>query len=411
MPPRRFSISLRLLLAAVLVASGGLLLAQDADVTTPSMQDATGSYEVSGIRVDVTGKTADAARLAGWRIAQRQGWLMLGKRLGVGAGQVSDGTLDSMVTGIIVENEQIGPNRYIARLGVLFSRGKAGAILGVAGDTQRSTQMLTIPIEYSGGAAIAFEQESEWQKAWARFRTANTSIDYVRPNGTGGDSLLLNLGQVTRPGRAWWRTVLDQYGSNDVLVPIVRLSRQWPGGPVIGAFEARHGPDSRLVTRFTLRVSNGDAMAALLDEGVKRIDAAYQAELSAGGLQPDSSLAFYSPIPTPTPTETPTDLPTDAATGAITLTPGESTMTSITVQVDTASAGAVTATESALRGLPGVRSANTTSLALGGVSVMRVTFDADPALFRAELEARGWTVSGSGTTFRIRRAGAESNPG
>jgi hypothetical protein len=35
---------------------------------------------------------------------------------------------------------------------------------------------------------------------------------------------------------------------------------------------------------------------------------------------------------------------------------------------------------------------------------MRVGFDADPAVLRAELEGRGWLVIGSGTTLRIRRA-------
>lgn len=420
MPPR-LSRPFQFLVAATLVASGGLLLAQDAAPPAPTspsgaIGDGSGSYEVGGIRVDVSAGNADAARYAGWRLAQRKGWQMLAARLGVGSSGISDGTLDSMVSGIIIENEQIGPNRYIARLGVLFSRARAGALLGVADQEQRSTSMLTIPIAYSGGAAIAFEQDNPWVQAWGRFRTGNSMIDYVRPSGTGNDALLLNLGQTTRPGRAWWRIVLDQYGSNDILVPIVRLSRQWPGGPIIGAFEARHGPDNKVVTRFTLRVGNADALPLLLDEGVKRIDAAYQAELRGGALQPDSSLAYVPPVaPTPTPTPTPTDTPTDAVVvpgGAITIAPGDTATVAITVQVDTPGAAAVTATETALRGLTGVRSAVTTSLALGGVSVMRVTYDADPTLFRAQLEAKGWVVSGSGTTIRIRRAQAsDGNPG
>jgi hypothetical protein len=84
------------------------------------------------------------------------------------------------------------------------------------------------------------------------------------------------------------------------------------------------------------------------------------------------------------------------------------TGTAISIQVDTPGASSVSATEAALRGIPGVRSALTTSLALGGVSVMRVSFDGDPAALRPLLEARGWTVQGTGTTLRIRRAGAPS---
>jgi hypothetical protein len=50
-----------------------------------------------------------------------------------------------------------------------------------------------------------------------------------------------------------------------------------------------------------------------------------------------------------------------------------------------------------------VRSASTSSLALGGVSVMRVAFDGDVDMLRLGLAARGYRVSVSGDTIRIRR--------
>jgi len=54
--------------------------------------------------------------------------------------------LNSIVSGIVIDNEQIGPNRYIARLGVLFDRARTGQMLGVSGDIQRSAPMLVIPV-------------------------------------------------------------------------------------------------------------------------------------------------------------------------------------------------------------------------------------------------------------------------
>ncbi len=409
MPNRRFFRPLAFAAVLALAASGGLVLAQvdDPDQGLASA-DGSGSYEVGGIDVDVTGKSAAAARLAGWRVAQRKGWQMLSRRLGGTGGMVSDGTLDGMVSGIVVENEQIGPNRYIAKLGVLFSRARAGALLGVAAEAARSQPMLTIPIEISGGTAVGFEQKTAWQDAWTRYRTGNSAVDYVRPTGTGSDALLLNLGQTERPGRGWWRVILDQYGATDILVPKVTLRREWPGGPIIGAFEARHGPDNRLLGQFTLRVDNGDALPVLLDAGVKRIDDIYQAALRGGLLTGDSGLAYVAPVAVPTPTPTPTGVvPIDLGID----TPATSAGSVVTVQVDTPTAGSVTATETALQGVPGVRSAITTSLAIGGVSVMRVAYDADPAVLRAALEARGWSVAASGATLRIRRAGAPSQGG
>ncbi|WP_407819993.1 hypothetical protein, partial [Staphylococcus aureus] len=95
-----------------------------------------------------------------------------------------------VVSGIVVENEQIGPNRYIARLGVLFDRSKASAMLGVSDSVSRSAPMVVIPVMWAGGTATVFEQRTAWQEAWARYRTGNSTIDYVRPVGTGPDPLL-----------------------------------------------------------------------------------------------------------------------------------------------------------------------------------------------------------------------------
>jgi len=365
--------------------------------------DSSGSYEVGGVTVDVAAKTAEAAREGGWRLAQRKAWVQLSNRLGGGGGLVSDGTLDQIVSGIVVENEQIGPNRYIAKLGVLFDRNRAGSLLGIAAYSDRSRPMLVIPVQVSGGVETVFEQRSDWQEAWARFRTGNSSIDYVRPSGTGADSLLLNIGQVARPGRGWWRTIIDQYGASDILIPVVRLYRSYPGGPVIGAFQARYGPDNRLLGSFTLKVGSSAGLPQLLDAGVKRLDDLFAGALRSGSITYDTTLA---PPPAPTPEATEDAEGDDAITdlGADTAVGGQGI--AVTVQFDTPNAGAVSAAEAALRAVPGVRSAATTSLALGGVSLMRVTFDGDPDALRAALEARGYQVLGSGQTIRIRRAPA-----
>ena len=186
-----------------------------------------------------------------------------------------------------------------------------------------------------------------------------------------------------------------------MLIPTVRLSRQWPGGPVIGVFAARHGPDNELLDSFSLRVATPDGIPQLLDEGVRRMDALYTRALSGGALSRDPALA-PPPQPVAVPTDAVGDLIEDiggieevgTADGGVTL----------NVQYDSPSATAVANTESLLRGVPGVKAAATTSLALGGISVMRVVYDGDPAALRAVLESRGYQVTGSGQTLRIRRA-------
>ncbi|HEX7741697.1 MAG TPA: heavy-metal-associated domain-containing protein, partial [Sphingobium sp.] len=310
--------------------------------------------------------------------------------------------LEAMISGIEIEYEQIGPTRYIATLGILFDRARTGQLLGVSGNVMRSPPLLVIPVMWDGGSAVSSERINEWQKAWARFRTGDSAIDYVRVSGSIADPILLNAGQVGRRGRLWWRVLLDQYGAADVVVPIARIERQWPGGPVTGTFTARYGPDDRLIGSFSLRASAESAIPQMLDEAARRIDQLYTTALNDGRLRPDSSLIIEEPVdPDALAIENAAESPVDTLD-----VPVAATTSSVAIQFDTPDVGSVAQGEAALRSIAGVRSAATSSLALGGTSVMQVSFDGAVEALRAALQARGYTVTGSGSTLRVRRASA-----
>jgi len=385
-------------------AAGALVLAGGAGVTLAEGQggaaaDSAGSFEVTGVTVDVKGRDAESARLGGWRIAQRKGWQMLSQRLTGEKSDLSDSAIDALVSGVVIEQEQIGPTRYIARLGIQFDRARAGAILGVSTQMTRSVPTLLVPLEFSGGTGRVFERETAWARAWNRFRATSSTIDYDRLRGNGADSLLVNAGQTLRRGRNWWRTVLDQYGASDMVVAEVQLRRDYPGGPVVGLFAATHGPDRTPITHFALRVESADAIDSLYDTAIQRIDAAFQTALADGRLRPDRMLATRPPAPKPVVDPAAEAAAAAAAEGAA------GTVATITVQVETPNAAAVNASESALRATPGVRSAVTSSLALGGISVVRVAFEGNIGALRSALEARGWQVQEGAGVLRIRRPG------
>jgi hypothetical protein len=364
--------------------------------------DSSANYEVGGIAVDVAAKTADQARTFGWRLAQRRAWKQLWAKVNNApaeqAPNLSDGTLDSIVAGIAVEDEQIGAHRYLAHLGVLFDRGRAGPLLGQAEAGVRSVPMLVIPVMWSGGVAQSFEHRTEWQKAWARFRSGGSPIDYVRPVGSGLDPLVLNVAQAGRPGRGAWRAILDQNGAADVVVPTVELIRQYPGGPVVARFAAIHGPDGEVLGRFTLTAADGDQLAKTLDEGVRRIDDLYAQALRDGRLKADPTLVVEPPpVPDLLPEAPP---PTDNAGSAASLAGATSTFL---VQVDTPDDPALVQAQGAIRAIPGVQTVVTDSVALGGVSVMRVGFAGAPDAFRTALAAAGYTVEDTGGGLRLRR--------
>lgn len=373
-------------------------------------------FEVGGIVVETTGKTAEEAREKGWKEAQKLAWDKLWTETGHSGKSpgLADGTIDSMVSAIVIEREQLGPRRYIARLGVIFDRARAGEILGMSGERARSAPLLIIPVTYSGGAATLYEVRTPWQRAWAEYQTANSSIDYVRPNGAGGESLLLTAGQIDRRSRTWWRNILDQFGAADVIMPLARIERQWPGGPVKGVFTARYGPDNRFLGEFALTAPNEASLPLMLREAIRRMDSIYAGALAAGTLSPDPSLFAEQPLDqavidrilgtieralpaaeAPAGAAPATTAPSAAASAAA--------ISSIAVQFATPDAASVDAGLASVRGTGGVQAANITSLAIGGTSVMRVSFAGDVDGLRAALQARGWQVAQGGGALSIRR--------
>lgn len=372
-----------LLLAFLLLLSfvgGGAVIAQleSADRGIPPL-DSSSTLEIGGIRVDVAGKDAESARLAGWRLAQREGfrrlWAQVHKRPVSEAPNLPDSTLDGLVSSISIEEEKIAPGRYIATLGVLFDRARSGTLLGVAGPVRQSAPMLLVPILTTSGTETSVELRNPWQRAWAEYRTSASAIDYVRISGQGIDPLLVNAAQVRRPGRAMWRNLLDFYGAADVLVAEAQLRRLYPGGPAVATFIGYFGPDRRPLGTFTLRAEDSAAIPRMMAEGVRRMDALYTRWLAAGELQPDPSLIIPEPPPVPEEVEEESEevqRPTEQV-----------------IQV------AVTSPYSPvgwLRSIPGVRRVEEI-----GAQVLVVRYRGSAGQLASALNARGWqTNSASG---------------
>lgn len=356
--------------------------------------DTSNTLEIGGIHVDVAGADAQSARYAGWRMAQRQGFKALWAKMHNApisqAPSLPDGTLDQIVSSINIEREQIGPLRYIADLGVLFDRARAAQFLGVeGGKVERSAPMLLIPVTVSGGTATSVELRNAWQRAWAHFRAAQSPIDYVRVSGMGSDPLLVNAAQTKRPGRGWWRNLLEMYGATDILIAEVQLQRLYPGGPARGRFIARHGPDDDIIGGFTLTAPNSDGIATMMAEGARRIDALYAQALAAGQLSRDPSLDLPPPPILPQLAETRPVAPANL-------------VNSFQVQVTGNNVTVYNFAMAHLRTMAGVESASPQQINPGGTSYILVTYKGDISQLAAALSSRGWVVDFAGTVVRMR---------
>ncbi|NVD43628.1 heavy-metal-associated domain-containing protein [Qipengyuania atrilutea] len=420
-----------LLLPAVGMALGGLAVVAAYNVAAQVSGDrgiapvaASSDIEVLGVEVDTTGDTPEEAREEGWREAQRKAWEK------AGGPEISDSQLQSLVSAIVVEREQLGPNRYIATLGVIFNRQRAGNLLGRGGAMTRSAPLLVMPITYSAGTATMFEQRNAWQRAWAEYQAGASRIDYVRPSGAGGQSLLLTAGQTTRRSRYWWRNILDQFGATDVVIPVAKLDYTYPGGPISGRFTARYGPDNRYLDSFTLTARNAEELPQMLTRAVRQMNTVYERALDRGTLRPDPSLTYGEGEIDPAlqrlidlgrqlesydaeqrrAARAASAARAEAASGAeqgtqaaeTPTTPAASVAT-YSVQFATPDAAAFDGSLSAVRGTPGVRGASVSSTALGGTSVMSVQFAGSNDELAAALSARGFSVQRGAGALSISR--------
>ena len=382
-----------LLLLAVLGISGVLYAQLETGDRGILPLDSSGTLEITGIHVDVGANDSQSARFAGWRIAQRQGFRALWAKMHHAsidqAPNLPDGTLDQIVSSIHVEREEIGPNRYIADLGILFDRARAAPFLGVeGGEIRRSQPMLLIPVTVTAGTETSVELRNAWQRAWAQYRTSQSPIDYVRVSGMGVDPMLVNAAQTVRPGRGWWRNIIDLYGAADILVAEVQLHRAYPGGPAVARFIGRHGPDNEIIGGFTLTATNSDAIPAMMAQGAQRMDQLFTQALAAGRLERDNSLN----LPPPPVLELPVEAPVAVAP----------TTNSFQVQISGKDVNVYNFAMAHLRTLPGLESATPQQINPGGTSYVLVTYRGGIAQLAGALGARGWIVSTAGTVIVMR---------
>lgn len=379
---------------------------------------ASRDIQVSDIEVDVSAESGVKAREEAWREAQVKAWERLD------GPDLPESRIAGLVSAIVIERERLGPKRYVATLGVIFDRQRASAYLGEEGRAARSAPMLILPVTISGGTQLMYEQRNPWQRAWAEFQAGQSRVNYVRPQGSGGESLLLTYGQTTRRSRVWWSNILDEFGAADVLVPIANLRYTYPGGPIEGTFTARHGPDSEFLDSFTMSADSPDQLPDMLARAVRRFDATFQVALASGVIEPDPTLNIKQGELNPAiqrlvdlgralrrqdeAQEAAASEPTEASGGAISSAPinrppPEGSVALYTVQFASPDASAFGAILADVRGTDGVRSTGVRSTAIGGTSVMTVSYAGSIAQLADALRAKGFTVQQTSTALVISR--------
>jgi hypothetical protein len=401
--PLAVAVTVGALLAAPTPADAQRGRARQAEPEVPEAVGGGSGLVVGGVEVDTSGRSLNEARLNGWREAQRLAWPALWARLSgqpqARAPSLSDSALDSIVSAIEVEREQLGANRYVASLAVVFDRARAAQYLGNLANLASSPPFLLMPVLQDAGVRMAYEPDSPWLQAWLRLRAGETPVDYVRIRPSPADTLLLSAWQAERRNLRQWRVIVDRYQVADIVMPELILERSWHGGPVSALLIARFGPSGRELGRVRLLNRAGD-VNALLDEAVRQADRFYIGALRAGQLLPDPTL--MEPVEEVRIAEAP------AIGGAAVA----MEMPGMRVRVPSPDDATLRGFEQALRTIPGVASVRLVTMALGAESIVELRTTVPLDELRYNLDQRGLRLvdDAQGRLLRRRQPGDPAVP-
>jgi len=171
---------------------------------TPAMAAESGLYSVTGVSVDATSNSANAARDIALSQGRPTAWQRLYRRLTPPAQwpnqpNPDEATLQRMILSMEIANERRSTTRYLADVTYNFNPAEVQQLLrrnSVPFADTRARPVLVIPIMNG-----VFDPNSEWARAWAQPSIANGLVPVVLPQGDARDQPL--LGQPGLGGLGW----------------------------------------------------------------------------------------------------------------------------------------------------------------------------------------------------------------
>ncbi len=213
---------------AVLFLVGSFLTPGDQQVFA---QSPSAVYSVADIAVDEFSSTTTIAREEALRGAVRDGWQRLSVRLVVGdAGSVATldaETLESLVQGIEIIDEQLSPGRYVGMITVHYTRSPVLDVLrqsGVEFLSEPGPVLVVLPLFESTGMPVLWRAGNAWLSAWQKSTDAGDSIEFVVPVGGLGDIGTIGVDDVLAEDRTRLADFRKRYNADGVLVARARYA-------------------------------------------------------------------------------------------------------------------------------------------------------------------------------------------
>ncbi len=267
--PSRFTRTFARLLAATLVVvftlTGALAHAQG-----------TNPFEVTGVRVDVTAKSAAEARAQALAAAETTAFRAMLERLTLAAyhdrlPELNRRQITELIVDFDVSDEKTSRVRYIAKLNYRFKADEVRALLDASkipfAETE-SKPVVVLPVFQSAGALLLWDEPNMWRDAWsARAEMIPGLVPTIMPKGDLADVRTIGAEQAIEGDAQRLEEIAKRYRAGDVVVIHGILRMDSVGGlPELEVYMTRFGSalqEHTVVKSFTAEAGT-DTKALLL---------------------------------------------------------------------------------------------------------------------------------------------------
>ena len=205
---------LLVIFSLMLLGLGGIAMAQDTNAVL---------YDVEGVSVDVTAKTATQARDGALTQAQHTAFAELMSRLGVADSftrTMNDDDIAATVQSFEVQNERSSAVRYIGTFNIRFKPNTVRNLLTkshVAHSEVRSRPYIVMPISNLDGKPVLWEDTTAWRTAWAASPSDSGIVPVIIPAGGPDDVSLLSTADAVEGKNTAIKSLMDKYSAAGAL--------------------------------------------------------------------------------------------------------------------------------------------------------------------------------------------------
>lgn len=352
-------------------------------------------YTVSGVPVDATAASSQAARDQAIANGERRAARLLLERLAQRRDyprlpQINPADLNAMIEGFSVSHERTSAVRYLADLTVIFKPEAVRNLMAQSGIPIAETPsrpVLVLPVWRDAGGAKLFDETNPWRDAWMRIATGKGLVPLLTPLGDVSDLNAISADQAMSGNAAALAAIAQRYNVGEVIV-------------AVATGDARNETiDQLVVTRYTIgggrnqvNVSPRRPPEALLATALaisQEVEEAWKASIAGGPSQAQNPPA-----------------PQDGTAPA----PGnDAPMPVLAVRVPVTQLSEWLAIRKKLADVPQVKKVDVNSLGVDGASVMLSYIGTEQQL-QAALAQAELVLSNDGG-FWILRARLGSSPG